>query len=46
MIASLMVIAGGHCGHTTHKLLSGMLHETALGCKGQPAGRPGTWEDV
>ena len=45
MINSLMGIAWSHYGHiTTHKLLSGIVDITTLGCKGQLAGRTRTWE--
>jgi hypothetical protein len=45
MINSLMDIAWSHCGHiATHKLLSGIVVVTALGCKRQLAGRARTWE--
>jgi hypothetical protein len=45
MINSLMGIASSHCGHiTTHKLLSGIVGITTLGCKRQLAGRTRTWE--
>ena len=45
MINSLMGIARSHCGHiTTHKLLSGIVDITTLGCKRQLAGRTRTWE--
>jgi transcription termination factor Rho len=46
MINSLMGIAWSYCGHiTTHKLLSGIVDVTTLGCKKQLAGRARTWED-
>lgn len=46
MIDSLMGIARSHFGHSaTHKLLSGIVDATTLGCKKQLAGRARAWED-
>jgi hypothetical protein len=46
MIDSLMGIAGSHSGHSaTHKLLSGIVGATILGCKKQLAGRARALED-